>query len=344
VALASTLRSLFAKHSTSQRVREVEAGAEGWDRDLWRVLADAGMLALTVGTDRGGSGAGALEAVFLAAEAGRALALVPLVESDAVATTLLSAAPGMPCISEWLTASIAGDRVVVPVRLDAAGVSGRAVKGESLAVPYGSVADGFLVVAGTRVALVPRGDATEVRVQPALGPAPVAYVRFDGSPVEVVDLDEAAVEKAWAAGALAAVGIAVGGMDAVLSYAVEYATQRRQFGRPIGSFQALQHRMADMATDLERSRLLMLLAASGLECRLSDPGALGAAVAFCLDAYLRCAKSACQVLGGYGFMVEYDAQLHLRAAKSLRAAWPSRPVLEQLGDLVLAGEAKSAAL
>ena len=334
-ALQSTLRSLFAKHSTPQRVREVEAGTEGWDRDLWRVIADAGMLGLTIDEDRGGSGSGAIEAVILAEEAGRALALVPLVEADAIAGRLLAGVEGGSEASEWLQSLIGGARVVIPVASDAVEIADGCAKGEAPVVAYGAAADAFLVITGDRIALVPLAGAVEVGCQPALGPAPVARVCFDGVQACVLDVADGVIDSARDAGMLAAAASAVGGMDSVLSYTVEYAKQRRQFDRPIGSFQVLQHRMADMALDLERARLLVMLAASKSAHPEGDPGALLAAAAFCFDAYLRCAKSACQVLGGYGFMLEYDAQLHLRRAKSLQLAWPSRPTLERLAHLVL---------
>ncbi len=161
-ALQSTLRSLFAKHSTTQRVREVEAGDEGWDRDLWRVMAGAGMLGLTIEQARGGSGGGAVEAMILAEEAGRALALVPLVEADTIAVRLLSGVEGGSEVSEWLESVIGGDRVVIPVSSDAVEVADGRVKGEALAVAYGATADAFLVTTGDQVALVPRAGAVEV--------------------------------------------------------------------------------------------------------------------------------------------------------------------------------------
>lgn len=335
-ALRSTLRALFAKHSSSQAVRETEAAEPGWDRALWGRLGEAGMLGATIAGAQGGSGGTPLDAACLAEEAGRALALVPLVEADAIAGRLLAEAAPTGTTTEHLDAMVRGERVVVATVLDHVAFDGRLLHGESPSVPYGAAAAAFLVPVGSEVVLATRGTATTVGRQPVLGPAPVGHVRFDGEAGELLELPEGTVERAWLAGALSAAAVAAGGMAEVLRYAVDYATGRQQFGRPIGSFQALQHRMADMAADAERARLLVLRAATEAGPMSELRAATEAALVFNLDAYVRASASACQVMGGYGFMVEHDAQLHLRAAKSLRLAWPVRPLLRRLGDHVLA--------
>lgn len=325
-ALQQTLRELFGERCTSAAVRAAEESDLGWDRELWRVVGAAGMIGIGLAEDLGGQGGDAVHEAIVANEAGRVVAPVPLVET-ARALRLLEAAG--PACEAWLRAVVAGERVVVPLDTELTGGES-SLDGRTPVVPYGLGADAFLARTVDGVAFLIRTDdaGVSVRRQPALGPAPIAEVTLRGASGQ--PLGDIPWDAADAASRLSASAWAAGGIGGVLDYALVYARDRRQFGRPIGAFQAVQHRFADMALDHERARLLALLAAT--EANGADAGrALDAAIVVCLDGYRRVSASACQILGGYGFMLEYDAQLHFRAAKALRLLFPASPAVQRLG-------------
>jgi alkylation response protein AidB-like acyl-CoA dehydrogenase len=337
--LQESLRRLFAEHSTSDQVRASEDSEAGWSPELWSLLGQSGLLGIGIAEEAGGAGGGPLHAALFAQETGRALAPIPVLES-AFAATLLAGAGG-DIGRRWLERLVAGEAVLVAIDARVEVDSGPRVSGGARFVPYGTAASAFLVRgADDEGLIVPVGEGVRVRRQPVLGPAPAAEVQLEAAPAQRMGpLSPEVFAAAEAAVQLAAIAGAAGGIGGVLDYAVAYACERRQFGRPIGSFQAIQHRLADVALDHERARLLALRSASELTAGLDARRALDAGLLVALDGYRRAAASACQVLGGYGFMLEYDTQLHLRAAKTLRLALPADAPARRLGRAALAHSA-----
>lgn len=302
-ALVETVRDLLAVHCTPEQLRAAEASGAGWMPALWRDLGRAGFLGLGVSTEAGGT---LIDAALVAMECGRALAPVPIVEAGLVAAQLLQGVPE----TVPTPALLSGETVAVAVIGHGLTTSTSTLR----RVPYATAADVLILADRDEGMLgVVRADTVDVRRVPAMGPAPFGCVELGGlgemhrRPNEVaaaIDLD-----------ALGRAAVAAGGMTAALTYAAAYVSERKQFGRPVGSFQAVQHQLADAAIAAEQARLLVLRAASaGPHQRAA---ATAAAHTFCLPAYRRVAATACQVLGGYGFALEYDSQLHLRAATSL---------------------------
>lgn len=302
--LIESVRDLVARHATSEELRATESSEGGWMPDLWADLGAAGFLGLGADSLAGGS---LLDGILVAIECGSALAPVPFAEASMCVPGLVRSLCGEPAIEALLSA----EAVSIPVFVTPRRQGSLTVK----IVPYLTAADSLVLVdrrAGA-VGVIPVGDAETERI-PAMGPAPYGRIRLKTHPR--LEPRPAAVAAATELLDLARSALAVGGMRSAVEYAVDYVMNRRQFGRPVGSFQAIQHHLANAAMHAEQGRLLVLRAATAGPDERS--AAILAARSYCLDAYRSVATTSCQVLGGYGFTLEYDAQLHLRTATSLR--------------------------
>jgi len=288
-ALRDTCRAFFARESPPDRVRAAEqATPPGFDAALWSKAATLGVPQLVR------DGAQLADLVVIAEEYGRALAPIPLVES-LVAARLLDAVGAAADPSDEL--------VTVAVR--------PAADGTARLVPAGAVADAVVALDGDELVLA-RG--TPGAAPPTLARAPLADRRLDG---RTVLARGAAAHAAFARAVddwrLLTGAALVGLADAALALGVDYATVRHQFGVPIGSFQAIQHRLADVAATLDGATLLVRHAAEHDDATATSMAFLAAA-----RAARAVTAASLHVHGGYGFMAEYDIQLHFRRA----TAWP----------------------
>jgi alkylation response protein AidB-like acyl-CoA dehydrogenase len=306
-ALRDAATSLLADRSSPEAVRAVVDAGGGWDRGLWSELVDQGWAAVVVPEDQGGLGLGWVEGAVLMEAVGAHVAPVPvlgqLVALDAVARAGVQA---------WLDRLLAGDTIAAVTHrpLEAAGDT---VTGSTVPVPHlpsadalvGPTSDGRLVLvdlAGASVESLPAMDLTR-----ELGRADV-----DG--LGVVELGGSeAVEAVLDAGAVAVSAELLGAAGRCLDDTVSYARDRVQFGRPIGSFQAVKHRCADMLVDVEGMRSTTWWAAWCLAA--GDPEravAASTAKSWTSDAGDRVLNSALQVHGGIGFTWECDVHLYLK--------------------------------
>jgi alkylation response protein AidB-like acyl-CoA dehydrogenase len=271
--------------------------------ELWSALAEFGALDVADG------GLGAVELALVARGLGAALADVPFVETAAARYAVGVAGVVAPCLSE-------PGRGFMPAKPQTSLARGR-VTGEKDNVAYAAVAELFACPARTNgsVALaVLRTSEASVELQPTLDErlAP-ARVRFEEAAVEDVVGDAATVERIAAAGGVLASAEAVGAAGSILELAREYAGQRQQFGRPIGSFQAVRHILADMFVRLESSWSSVLYAAASLDERTPDAERTAAiAKAYAARATQEVAHGALQVFGGVAFTAEHPAHRHLR--------------------------------
>jgi alkylation response protein AidB-like acyl-CoA dehydrogenase len=273
------------------------------EAELWPALVEFGALDVADG------GLGAVELALVARGLGAALAGVPFVETAAVRYAAEVAGVVTPCLSEpgrgfapaapWT--SLADDRVT----------------GEKDEVTYAAAAELFACPASANgsvaLALV-RASEASVEPEPTLDErlAP-ARVRFEAAAVEDVVGDGATVERIAAAGGVLASAEAVGAAASILELAREYAVQRQQFGRPIGSFQAVRHILADMFVRLESSWSSVLYAAASLDERTPDAARTAAiAKAYAARATQEVAHGALQVFGGIAFTAEHPAHRYLR--------------------------------
>lgn len=314
-AIAEAFSDLFEAEATPQRVKAA-AEDRGHDDRLWQQLTAIGAPGIAVAEQAGGAGAGFVSLSLALEHGGRRLAPAPLAEV-AVAARLLE-------------------------RCGATAELGRALGGEIVAfaprparhgvfelVPAGAIASLVVGLAGDR--LIASATSPE-RTAPVanLAQAPLADHRTEAAEDAVLAAGEEAHRlfshscDDWrAANASLLCGLALGAM----ALGVEYVSARRQFGRPIGAFQAVQHGLAESATASEGARLLARKAAWAIDRGLAEAAQLAAmAYAFAAENAVRTAARALHYHGGYGFTLEYEIQMYVRRAGgwSLAAGDPRR--------------------
>jgi alkylation response protein AidB-like acyl-CoA dehydrogenase len=297
--LQEGVRKLCEGRFPMERVRSLEASA-GVDPDRWRELGDAGVFSLRLAESAGGVGLGAREGVLVFEELGRALVPGPLVASSLAAGLVDGAATG-----EAVVGSVERDGPTLVVEhLDALDVLVVRDDEGLWSVEPSSVR------AGAEVVLRPLDPLTPLHVVPSLP----AGERVGGP-------DEAARWRREGAALTAA--LQLGSAEATLDAAVAYAKERTQFDRPIGTFQAVKHLLADMLVRVEVARAAVWAAGATLD--QPDVGDADRAVAgaklLADEAALANGKASIQVHGGMGFTWEVDAHLHLKRAWVLATAF-----------------------
>lgn len=338
--LKASAHDLLAKECPSTHVREMEQDPRGYSLALWRKMASLGWLGTTFPAKYGGLDGGFADLAVLLEEMGRVLVPGPFVQTVAMCGHAIAAHGTEAQRQNHLPAIAKGERAFAFALLEQSakftpdGVALEAVRsghgyflrGEKRFVPYAATADSLVVAArtspgGVTIFIVDSkaGGVTFTPVQ-AIGGDKQCLVRFDGVAAQEV---LGPVGKGWpivremlARGAVAKCAEMVGGGRRVLEMAVDYAKIRVQFGRAIGSFQAVQHHCANMALDLEASRLAAWEAAQKLSAGEADPPEAAIAKAWVSEAYRRICATSHQVLGGIGFMEEHDMQLYFRRAKA----------------------------
>ncbi len=340
--LRDTVRDMLAKRATTVRVREVMLDHDGLDETLFVELAELALVGLTVPEAHGGAGSSFTEASIVHEEPGRRLAPVPLLSSAVLGATALQAAGSEAQLAEHLPEVAAGTTRLALAHLDARGritadpgvTATRDGDGWVLEGTAGYVVDGAgahaLVTAATTdeglaLVVVP-SDHEGVRREPIAvldltrPMATVTYERVrvdDGARLAGGD-PTAALHHALSAGIVAVACEQVGGAQQVLADATAYANERYQFGRAIGSFQAVKHRLAEMLVEVESARSAAYHAARVLAAGDHSELAVAAplAKAWCSEVYERSAAAAIQIHGGIGFTWEHDAHLYFKRAKA----------------------------
>lgn len=318
LALRDAAREFLDGQCPPSRIRSVHESAAGWDPQLWSAMVELGWLGVAVAETDGGLGFGLVELAVLIEEAGRHTVPVPWVPA-AIATAVASRAGAADLVARLL----AGPPVALAwsARPDAVAVtaSGEAT-GRSDPIAFGPVAELVMLV-------VTDGDAAgvfAVELDAATRPErdaamdlsrPLGRVHLDGVPATRIggpDLAEFALDVGATAASLELLGTA----DVAMNLAVDYAKERVQFGRPIGSFQAVKHRCADMLVDVEGIRSSAYWAAWSLSVDDHDASiAASTAKVWAADASKRVMASALQVHGGIGFTWEHDLHLYMKRAQ-----------------------------
>ena len=315
--LQDAVRTLLAKRSDSAAVRRAVQEPGGYDATLWKVLCEQiGVAALAVPEQFGGVGVGRRELQLVTEELGRTLTPSPMLGSAVLAATLL-AELGDDAASERLLPRIAEGAIAAVAWADHAGrwadgaisVEGATLTGDAHFVLEGDVADVLLVVAGGAVYEVEPAAAERVHTPTMDLTRRLADVRLDGAQGHRIGAADArsALRAALATAVVALAAEQVGAAAAILELTVAYTKVRHQFGRPIGSFQALKHRMADLHVLLEAARSAAYAAGSGT----MHPSA---AKAYCSEAFQTIAGEAIQLHGGIAITWEHDAHLYFKRA------------------------------
>ena len=326
VLLRETVASYLEAQVPLDRIRALEKSG-GWDEALWKGLCDQGWLGLALPESLSGGGAGLVDLGSLVEAIARRAAIVPILEV-AVAGRALA---GHAQAAEWVGDLLSGSSRPVPA-CPAPGaapvrVAGGRVRGEVAFVDYGQFATHHLVAAAEAGATALwRVDAADpaVRCEPlrSIGRTPVCAVRYDGARAEPVGDAAGAARLALEARALAAVQC-VGSMAEALDLTVAYAKVREQFGKPIGSFQAVRHHCANMAMRVASARSLAFEALSALDAGRDASERVAAAKASASLAAPEVTMLAHQIHGGNGVIEENDLYFHTLRGKERSLAWGS---------------------
>jgi len=319
--LEQTMRRFLAEALPTARVREIMATETAHDPKLWRALAELGVAGVLVAEEHGGGGLGLLDAVVAAQSLAHAAAPAPFLGSSVMAAVALAAAGSPAQRSEWLPRIADGSACLgvaateLASRREGAGLreSGGRLAGMALFALDAGAADAFLVALDPdRIALVPRAAAgLEIAMLSTVDRTRrVAELTFDATrPADWIRGDGVAL-RMLAAGRVALAADLLGACERAVEMAVDYAKQRQQFGRPIGSFQAVKHLCAEMVAELEPARSLVWYAGHAFDQRPEEAPFLAAhAKAHLAEVGTQIARTATEVHGGIGFTDEHD--LHL---------------------------------
>jgi alkylation response protein AidB-like acyl-CoA dehydrogenase len=323
--IKSTAREFIASRFKPEKVRELAESDSPYDDALWKEMCDLGWPGIAIAEEHGGQGLGVVELVILQEELGYACAPSPMI-SNAFAGAVIEAAGSDEQRERWLPGIASGEgRGAAEFTNEDGGIVG-AAGGASILV----LADGD----GAR--LVEPAEATLERLD--LIDTTRAYFRVTADGGDSLPGDVAgAVDIGTVALAAELVGVAQRGLD----IAVEYAKERQQFDRPIGAYQAVSHRLADMLWDVEEARSLTYYAAWAADAQPESlPLAASMAKARASDAANAVTHNAIQTLGGIGFTWEHDIHFFLKRAKvSAQLLGTARQHRERVADLSGLGEA-----
>ncbi|WP_159842058.1 acyl-CoA dehydrogenase family protein [Nocardia sp. CY41] len=301
-----SLRKLLEAGRAPAAVRAWASGDSGPGRALIRQLAEAGVLGLAVAEEHGGIGAEPIDLVVAFQEIGRAAVPGPLVETAAAIPALLQALPDQDLAARWLPGFVEGTALGT-VAFASAGPGSVALDADTAEVVL--LAGENQLSTGHRTGLVRSVD-----------PARRLFTVATAETVAEGDGARAAAAAGFDTGALACSAQLLGAGKALLHASTEYAKQRKQFGKPIGEFQAVKQKLADVLIALDLAEPLLFRAALTMTeaTRSRD---VSAAVIACGDAAYRAARMALQVHGAIGYTAEYDLSLWLTKVTALRSAW-----------------------
>ncbi|RPA59982.1 acyl-CoA dehydrogenase [Gordonia oryzae] len=329
-ALRESIGALLKQRGGSAALRTSLSRTPRIDRGLWQTLsAEIGVTALPIPEEFGGAGASFVETAVVLEELGGSLSVVP-VYSAALASAALLTAGDDAASARLLPAIAAGTSIVAlcwaaPSGWSSSGVRAEAglLSGTAHYVLDAESADRLLVVAGTDAGLTvhdvdAHAEGVTITAQPLLDPTrPLASVTFDDVPAETITARAGTIDAIRTAAWALMSAEQVGGAARALDLTVGYSKEREQFGRAIGSFQALKHRMAEMYAHVATSRAISRAAVYALASGSADAAHLAAAArVHCSEAYSSVVGDAIQIHGGIGITWEHDIHLYFKRAQS----------------------------
>ena len=338
--LRATIRAFCEERSDEEAVRAAMASDRGYDEGVWKQMAEElGLAGLIIDEEHGGAGFSYVELLIAMEEMGRALVCSPFLGSSVLAANALIGGADEATCKELLPAIASGERIVslawaepngrwdldgIEMQAEASG-DGFTLRGEKAWVLDGHVADVILVAARSDGGLgLFRVDADAAGLSAHRVPSldltrALAHLSLDGVTASRVSTGDAseAITRALALTVAALAAEQVGGSQKCLELSVDYAKTRLQFGRPIGSYQSIKHKCADMLVAVEFAKSAAynacFAAAHGsddfLECA-------ALAKAYCSEAYYHAAADTIQIHGGMGFTWEHPAHLYFKRAKA----------------------------
>ena len=356
-AIKSTAREFLAARYKSERIRELAGSEHGFEQSDWEEMAELGWPGLALPEEWGGQGLGIVELAVLFEEMGYALAPSPLL-STTVAGLALAKNGSDELKERWLRPLAAGEARGTLAMFDAgtpatigsfemearADGGGVVLDGEKVLVMDAATADFFLVATsdGHRH-LVERGaDGVSIEPEPSIDLTRRLYtVRLDdvtvGPEATLTGAQADYLPVLWRA-CVAIAAESTGIAQRTLEMAVEYAKDRKQFGRPIGAYQAVSHRCAQMLLETENARSAVYGAAWAADDEPESlPAAASMAKAYASDAGWRVPDASIQVHGGIGFTWEHDLHFYLKRGKANAATFgDARWHRDRVADLLLA--------
>lgn len=331
-------RQILTDQCTQSRLRTVEEAEDRFDLDLWKQLGDAGLVGLSLPEDLGGAGFSVLEACSVVIEAGRAVAPLPLPWHLAAAMAITEFGttaqrqewvPAAAVAQNVLTVALSEDQVDVPDRPSTTAQrdgDGWQLSGSKTVVPSGTTAQVFLVPAdtvdGVTVFLVhPDDPEVSVQRQRVNDGDSVARLEFNGTTLAATrvlgEVGQGAEVSRWTAERLTIFlcALQLGITEGALALTSTYAGSREQFGRPIGTFQAVSQRLADGYIELQGIRLTLWQAAWRLSENLPSEVEVATAKLWAADAGHKIAHTTVHVHGGVGIDLDGEAHRFFTAAK-----------------------------
>jgi alkylation response protein AidB-like acyl-CoA dehydrogenase len=340
LAFVESLRRLLKDHSSEAEVRRLSQTPEGYDPKTWRALSALGVTGLIIDQDHGGLGAGPVELERIMEAVGASLLCSPLLSSAVLAPALLQALGNPEAKARLLPGLADGSRIAT---IAVTGPLGRwtrddvAVKGQQMGdtwhltgqagfVTHAQIADTLLVLAMTPEGLaVFETDAgasgVSIKALPAFDHTlRIAEIEFANAPARRIESERPVwdgVQETLNLALIALAGEQAGGARHVLDMTVDYVKNRYQFGRAIGSFQAVKHMATDLLMESESCTSAARYAAEALAANRADaPQSISLAAFACADAYCQVTATSIQMHGGIAFTWAHPAHLYLRRARA----------------------------
>ena len=340
--LKNEARRFLEDKCSPQAVRAILDGAAPFDRALWKALGEMGFLGVAIPEAYGGMGAGYLELCVVAEEMGRALAPVPFSSSVFLASEFLMLAGSESQKQNYLPRLASGETIGTFAFVEGQGqvtpqsirtrAAGDRLTGTKLPVPDGDIADFAIVAARTGGASDERSislflvdlnadgvtRAPVSTVDPTRSHAQIEFASATAEPLGPTGEGWSLITRIFDRAAVLTAFEQVGGADRALEMGRDYALERMAFGRPIGSFQAVKHMLADMYVQATLARSNAYYGAWALSTGAAElPQAAATARVSATQAFLHCAKNNIQVHGGMGFTWAFDCHLYYRRANLL---------------------------
>jgi len=348
VMLKTSARDFLEKECPKQLVRDMMDDEKGYPPELWKQMADLGWLGLTFPEEYGGVGSSFLDLAVLLEESGRALLPTPFIPTVVLAGQPIVVAGTEEQKQQFLPKIASGDLIMTLAlmepsgSIEAADITVKAtpsgddfiISGTKLFVPSAHVADYLLCVTRTKDSANKEDGITLFLVDTGTNGIHIETLKtMTGEKLCEVTFDNVAVpkknmlgelDKGWAImkrvldeATVAECAWMTGGARWAMETTIEYAKERVQFGRPIGSFQAIQHKLADIAVEVEGATSIMYYAAWAIS--ENDPDlslAASMAKAWCSETYKHATFDGVQIHGGIGFTWDHDMHLYFKRAKS----------------------------
>jgi alkylation response protein AidB-like acyl-CoA dehydrogenase len=339
--LRKMVRRFLEEKSPESEVRRLMATSEGYDPAVWAQMAnELALQGLGIPEEYGGQGYGPVELYVVFEEMGAALLCSPYFSTVALAANALLLVGDDQSKSDYLPGIASGATIATVALTDDAGrwdlaTTSTSAKREGVGFVLSGVRNYVTDGSTATLLLVPAMTETGLSLFAVDGDAPglsreslatmdqtrkQSRIVFEDAPARLIGTEGGALEGLEATSQIAAAALAaeqVGGAQRVLDSSVEYAKNRVQFGRPIGSFQAIKHKCADMLLDVESAKSAAYYAAWAAQERNDElPIAASLAKSFCSEAYFHCAAENIQIHGGIGFTWEHPAHLYFKRAKS----------------------------